>query len=77
MEARYDLHTLARALAKIAHGFAVAQFGIDGFRPCLPKLILGEYWFAPFFVGGEMDDPPPPIDQMHEVVFGTLPTNVS
>ncbi len=31
-----------RMLAKIAHGIAVAELGLDGFEPYLPPLILGE-----------------------------------
>jgi hypothetical protein len=30
-----------RILAKIAHGYAVAELGSDGFLPMLPDLILG------------------------------------
>ena len=33
---------LTRFLAKIAHGCAVADRGLDGFRPCLPPFIKGE-----------------------------------
>jgi hypothetical protein len=34
--------TFARLLAKIAHAYAVAQFGLDGFIPCLPRSVIGD-----------------------------------
>lgn len=38
----FDPFIVARSLAKIAHCLAVSHFGLDGFTPYLPKLILGE-----------------------------------
>ena len=32
---------LGRMLAKIAHAYAVAELGIDGFKACLPAIITG------------------------------------
>jgi hypothetical protein len=33
---------LARLMAKIAHGIAVAEYGLDAFDPWLPNFILGK-----------------------------------
>ena len=59
----------ARALAKIAHAQVVARYGISGFEPCLPKLILGQYHHIPYLVGGVFEDPPPPgpAHLLHEI----------
>lgn len=37
----FHIPSFARLCAKIAHGFAVAEFGIDGFEAWLPSYILG------------------------------------
>jgi hypothetical protein len=34
--------TFGRLLAKIAHSYAVSQFGWGNFTPCLPRVIVGE-----------------------------------
>lgn len=55
----------ARAIAKIAYCHAVAQFGLDGFDALnLPGLILGREakMRIPFYVGGTLEDSPPPGD---------------
>jgi hypothetical protein len=41
-------------LAKIGHGFAVAQWGLEGFKPLVPDVILrrSHRWFR--YVGGRM-----------------------
>lgn len=44
---------LCRFLAKVAHAYAVAEYGIDGFRPLLPNLILGDLSQAGYLVGGQ------------------------
>lgn len=49
----------ARMLAKIAHAYAVANLGLNGFRPLLPDLILGKSATAPYFVGGDASAPVP------------------
>jgi hypothetical protein len=50
-----DFHTrlrpFARMLAKIAHSSAVATFGLDGFEPFLPDVILGKSPNIGHFVG--------------------------
>ena len=45
--------TFARLLAKIGHAYAVAQLGINGFKPLLPDLILGKSTEASWLVGGD------------------------
>jgi hypothetical protein len=46
-------------LAKVAHAFAFATWGVEAFRPLLPALILGETNDWPPLVGGYMELPPP------------------
>jgi hypothetical protein len=48
----------ARVLAKIAHGYAVAEVGIDGFHHALPSLILGKSDDFCHLVGSKPDIPP-------------------
>jgi hypothetical protein len=38
----YDLDKFGRALAKIAHGLAAGQCGLENFEPLLPEFILGK-----------------------------------
>ena len=52
---KYSPYTFARGLAKIAHGAAVAEVGLDNFQPLLPKLILHENDVMPYYVGGELE----------------------
>jgi hypothetical protein len=54
-----DSRIYARMLAKIAHAFAVATFGLDSFEPFLPNVILGHSDAGHHYVGGverEMDN---------------------
>jgi hypothetical protein len=46
-------------LAKIAHSFAVAEMGLGSFKPLLPDLILGKTMTPTYWVGGQLDIPPP------------------
>jgi hypothetical protein len=46
-------------LAKIAHSYAVAEYGIDAFEPLLLPLILGKMDFGPYLVGGDASEPVP------------------
>ena len=58
----------ARFLAKIAHGYAVAMFGIDGFNPLLTDLILGRNVVrAPELVGSEPEIEPPASGALHQL----------
>jgi hypothetical protein len=43
---------LYRLLAKIAHGFVVAQLGFHGYEPLLPELILGTSPYLSHYIGG-------------------------
>ena len=50
---------LGRMLAKIAHSFAVAELGINGFKPFLRQIILGtDIRHLANYVGGTMEIPP-------------------
>jgi hypothetical protein len=63
--------TFARAITKIAYCQAVAQFGLTGFRRLvLPDIILGRYRYISYFVGADIEDPPPPHpDYLHRIAF--------
>jgi hypothetical protein len=53
--------TFARAIAKIAYCYAVARYGLNGFRHlALPDIILGKYSCVPYFVGSDPGTPPAP-----------------
>jgi hypothetical protein len=58
----------ARFLAKIAHAYAVARLGVDGFKPLLIDLILGRNVVrAPELVGSEPEIAPPASGVLHEL----------
>jgi hypothetical protein len=58
----------ARAIAKIAHSYAVARLGLTGFEPLLIDLIHGRnVQKAPELVGGEPEIPPPASGVLHQL----------
>lgn len=59
----------ARFLAKIAHGYAVAYLGVDGFAPFLPEVILDES-SDPFLYVGGYSEPPANEAALHSVEHG-------
>jgi hypothetical protein len=69
----------ARMIAKICHAYAIAELGIDSFRPFLPHVILGtipnQIGHALHFVGCTDDRPPPTPDllffQYHKWTMST------
>ena len=75
--ARFNNLIFARTLAKIAHSFAVAEFGFHSFSPFLRDLILGKSDIAFRFIGGdrEVSDPDPRglhrIFARREIIRGT------
>jgi hypothetical protein len=50
--AQIDSRAFAIMLAKIAHGYAVFEVGLDGFIPLLPSIIKGEDQAVLHYVGG-------------------------
>jgi hypothetical protein len=65
-----DTAAFCQFIAKIAHGFAVLTFGIDGFTPLLPQIILKDYrgddslsWYH--LVGGDPRQFSPAEAQQH------------
>lgn len=49
----------AKQIAKIAHAYAVAELGLNAFRPLATELILGKTDTLSQWVGGEWEIPPP------------------
>jgi hypothetical protein len=43
----------ARMLAKIAHTYAIAEYGMNSFKPLLTEIILGKDDRLPFLIGGD------------------------
>lgn len=52
----FDAIIFARLLAKIAHASAIALFGMDGFEPFLPRLILNKNTVMPYYVGTDREE---------------------
>jgi hypothetical protein len=67
----------SRVLAKMAHSFAVAELGLDGFCPILLDLIHGRnVEVAPELVGCEIEIPPAASGRLHEIGFVSHPEYV-
>jgi hypothetical protein len=72
--ANVDAPAMARMIAKIAHSFAVAEFGVDTFTPLLLNVILTDGANWPHLVGGT-DEPIEKADQknlMHSLDAGIV-----
>ena len=52
---RFQFNAFMRLLAKIAHGAAIANFGLDTFEPLLPDYILGRDKSLSHVIGGTND----------------------
>jgi hypothetical protein len=62
----FRIWPFVRLLAKIAHGYAVAEYGVDAFQHLLTHVILEEHSVAPYLVGGTPGHwPPEPV--LHRV----------
>lgn len=73
IEVRFGLNPFTRLLAKIAHGFAVALYGIDSFRPLLPDYILDRNLHLLHVIGGTSTEIPllqPDIDFRYAIHVG-------
>jgi hypothetical protein len=75
--ATFNNHVFCQMLAKIAHAYAVAEWGIYSFRPLLLDLILGRTETASHWVGGDMTVKPADPGGLHkmqlkrEILLGT------
>jgi hypothetical protein len=50
----FDAPTFGRMLAKVAHSYAVAERGLEGFEPVLPNLIRGiGPQYLSYYIGGD------------------------
>jgi len=56
-EISHDYINFSRVLAKIAHSFAVAEYGMEYFKPMLNGIILGRKLNAPYLVGCVQGNP--------------------
>jgi hypothetical protein len=56
-EAKAQVHEFCQMLAKIAHAFAVAELGVDTFRPFLiPYIVRSDLSDCDKFIGGREED---------------------
>jgi hypothetical protein len=72
----FDMRKFARMLAKIAHGLAAAEIGVDHFDAALPDLILGRTDELSSYLVGAWTDPyehDPPHVPLHQVGLGMKP----
>ena len=57
--ASFNPELFSKMIGKIAHAFAVAELGMNGFVPFLPKALIGEEpWKLGYYVGGFPDEVP-------------------
>ena len=52
----FYVYQFFQLLAKIAHSYAVAVYGVDGFRPLLLDIIFGRYATPSYLIGGSIKD---------------------
>lgn len=70
-EGTVNADVVCRTLAKIAHSFAVAELGTEGFTPVLNKMIQTHNLSdRPLYIGGGSGDEPPS-QHLHDVRFAT------
>jgi hypothetical protein len=68
VEVKLDPTQFSRFLSKVAYGYAVAQLGINGFKPLILDLIHGRNLIqAPELVGCDSETPPPASGVMHQL----------
>jgi hypothetical protein len=66
---RMDAGDFGRMLAKIGHSYAVAQLGLDGFKPVLSNIIRGQRpFFLTHYIGSQVVTTEQGTD-LHEVSF--------
>jgi hypothetical protein len=59
---------LLQLLAKVAHGYAVAELGIGSFQPSLTKFIRGLFPFTAYhWIGSDPEVPPASSQSLHEI----------
>src|ERR1700720_1091771 len=70
-----DMVAYFQMIAKIAHCFAVATLGSDGFDPCLPPLIVGNRIdLISHLIGASRDHLPVRPDALsHQIALGLMP----
>lgn len=65
-----EVSKFSRMIAKIAHSFSVAEFGINNFRPMLQDIILGNSQLFTDVIGGDQCHGDEDNDgQVHDVCF--------
>jgi hypothetical protein len=74
--AQYNPIDFALILAKIAHGYAVFNVGLKGFRPLLPAFILGEKKEISYYVGGLFQDEPTRVTQTPTSPYNIVPFQI-
>jgi hypothetical protein len=65
--ASFNNHIFMQMLAKIAHSYAVAEWGFHAFRPLLLDLILRDSQTASYWVGGDMTVRPADPGGLHKM----------
>jgi len=64
----FNPQTICRSVAKIAHGAAVAELGLNAFEPLLPDIILGKSKLVSHLIGHSQSRGLP-ADQMHRIAL--------
>lgn len=65
---KFNPGSLCKLFAKIAHGAAVAEIGLDNFSPFLPPYILGTEKSLSYYVG-TLPDKPEKTQQLHNTLI--------
>jgi hypothetical protein len=65
---QFDVDSLARTLAKIAHALCIGEFGSSFFEPWLPPYILGTDLALSYLVGGAPGSLEP-VSELHQLRY--------
>ncbi|MBN8543189.1 MAG: hypothetical protein J0M34_02890 [Alphaproteobacteria bacterium] len=74
-EAKFQTHEFSLLLSKIAHCFACAELGLNGFKPFLKKIITNQDTTKSKLYVGDLTKAEAPQQSMHEVSFYSEHTN--
>ena len=68
-ESKSDIPAFCKMISKIAHSYAIAKLGIEGFLPLLNPIIISDQLDHCMHYIGSLNSDEPPRDMLHELGF--------